>query len=148
MRRMRPYQNYQRIEVSTAEPLRIVILLYEGAIRNLTQSARVFETDAMTASQRINKTLDIINYLHNCLDYEQGGKTAFDLGRLYDYMRDTLAMANIKKDTAKIEEVIRLLQTLLEGWRGVENKNAAVPAVGDEAAMPDAEARVNVSLMG
>lgn len=34
-------------------------------------------------------------------------------------MRDTLAEANILKDKEKVQVVLGLLQTLLEGWRGI-----------------------------
>jgi flagellar protein FliS len=131
---MRPYQNYQRIDVSTAEPLRIIILLYEGAIKNLNQAARLFPTEPTAASKKLNRTLDIINYLRNSLDFEKGEEVAFNLGRLYDYMRDVLAQANINKDTAKIEEVIGLLQTLLEGWRGISGGTTTVADGADQAA--------------
>lgn len=139
---MRPYQNYQHIDVSTAEPLRIIVLLYEGAIKNLNQAARLFPTDANTASARLNKALDIINYLRNSLDFEQGGDVAFNLGRLYEYMRDVLAHANISRDVEKIQEVIGLLQTLLEGWRGIATNHTTLTDSTDPANA------VKVSLVG
>jgi len=116
---MRPYQNYQKISISTADPVRIIVLLYEGAIQNLNQTARLFGKDNQTASAKLTRTLEIINYLCTALDHEKGGEIAFNLERLYDYMRDLLAEANTKRDTAKVQEVIKLLQTLLDGWRGI-----------------------------
>lgn len=116
---MRPYQNYQRVNVSTADPVRVVVLLYEGAIKNLNQSIRVMGTDIETASAKLTRTLEIINYLRSVLDHEKGGEIATNLERLYEYMRDTLSEANIRHDTEKIQSVIGLLQTLLEGWRGI-----------------------------
>lgn len=140
---MRPYQNYQRIDVSTAEPIKIVILLYEGAIKNLNIATRVLPTDADEASVKINKTLAIINYLRNALDHEQGGEISANLERLYDYMRDRLAEANIRKETDKLGEVIGLLQILLEGWRGVAS-NASTMTAGDIGEMAPSASRLSM----
>lgn len=140
---MRPYQNYQRIDVSTAEPLRVIILLYEGAIKNLNQAARLFPSDANTASARLNKALDIVNYLRNSLDFEQGGDVAFNLGRLYEYMRDVLGRANIGRDVEKVQEVISLLQTLLEGWRGIATNQTTLTDANEPPA-----GNAKVSLVG
>lgn len=115
-----PQQRYQRIEISTADPMRVVILLYEGAIKNLNQAHELFEAeDRKAASSKITRTQEIINYLRNALDHQQGGEIADNLERLYEYMRDTLNEANIKRDRDKLQEVVGLLQTLLEGWRAV-----------------------------
>jgi flagellar protein FliS len=146
------YQNYRRVEVSTADPLRIVVLLYEGAIKNLNQALRLLETDPETASARLTRTLDIINYLRSALDHEQGGEISANLERLYEYMRDRLSEANIHHDTGKIQEVIGLLQVLLEGWHGISGTQTAQ----DEPARPIATAAptqrnapsANFSLMG
>ena len=130
-----PQKNYQRINVTTADPLHLVVLLYEGAIRNLNQSIHLWEKDAMTASEKISRALDIINYLRNTLDMSQGGDIARNLERLYEYMRDCLAKANIERDVDKTREVIKLLHTLLEGWRGIaENQEDASGAAGVQSA--------------
>jgi flagellar protein FliS len=132
---MQPYQKYQKVNVSTADPLRIVILLYEGAIKNLHQAIRLLEENAAyEASAKINRTQDIVNYLRGCLDHEKGGEIAFNLDRLYVYMRDALIQANIHRDQARLREVIKLLQTLLEGWRGISDK----PMDDSGAPTPDA----------
>lgn len=119
---MRPYQMYQQVKITTADPLQIVVLLYEGAIKNLNQWLMLIDTDADTASARLMRTQEIINYLRTSLDHSQGGDIAFNLERLYNYMRDRLIEANLQLDRAKVQEVVGLLQTLLEGWHGIGNR--------------------------
>lgn len=116
---MQAYQKYQRVNISTADPLRIVIMLYEGSIKFLNQALRTADTDFTAAGQSIGRALDIVNYLRNSLDHEKGGEIADNLLRLYDYVRDVLNDANIHHDSEKIQEAITLLQTLLDGWRGI-----------------------------
>ena len=126
--RRNPYQAYQRISVSTADPVRVVIMLYEGAIKNLHQAIEHFRTSNNDrASERINKTLDIIHYLRSSLDHDQGGEIAANLEGVYDFVRDNLALANIQTDVELINEAIGVLQTLLEGWRGIVLSDVAKP---------------------
>jgi flagellar secretion chaperone FliS len=147
----RPQQHYQRVEITTADPIRIVVLLYEGAIRNLNQACRLMGEDNETASMRISRALDILNYLRNALDHQKGGEIAANLERLYEYMRDLLSEANIRRDTDKIKEVITLLQTLLDGWRGIATSTdgvepARVKRAPETLHPPDQP--INLSLVG
>ena len=65
------------------------------------------------------KTLRIIQYLSTSLNHDKGGEIAENLEKLYDYVRDTLAIANIESDPEKIESAITVLEPLLEGWQTV-----------------------------
>ena len=74
------YKSYQRVRVTTNDPTKIVVMLYEGAIRNLFQAIEHFEAERnLDASERIKPTLDIIHYLTTTLDHEQGGEVALNL---------------------------------------------------------------------
>lgn len=130
-----PYKNYQVTEIKTSDPVRIVVLLYEGAIKNLNQAiVYIDENKQPLATARISKTQEIVNYLRNTLDFEQGGEISVNLDRLYDYISRQLTEAQIKRDLDKIKEVIGLLQTLLEGWQGI--------AAGQTAGLEVPSARV------
>jgi hypothetical protein len=54
------------------------------------------------------------------------GEISANLERLYDYMRDTLSLANIHKDKEKLQQVIGLLQTL-DGF--VQSRDAVLGSV-------------------
>ena len=138
------FRSYQRVRISTNDPTKIVVMLYEGAVRNLVQAADHFRASRKAeGSDRITKTLDIVHYLTNTLDREKGGEIASNLERLYDFVRDTLAEANIYSDTNRIQTAMGILQTLLEGWQAI-----ATPSSSDtpsaEAPAPEAQASVRV----
>ncbi len=137
---MRPHKMYQQVGITTADPLRLIVMLYEGAIRNLNQWQRLIDQDPGEASARLTRTLEIINYLRAALDREKGGEIALNLERLYEYMRDRLADANISNDRDKVAEVIRLLQTLLDGWHGIASSQGHVTPVPTEP--------LNLSMVG
>ena len=124
---MRPYQNYRRVEISTADPTRIIVLLYEGAIKNLNQAIQLHPTDREQALAKITRAMDIINYLRESLDHEKGGEIAQNLHRLYDYSRDRLNEAIIQFNEDPLNEVANLFQILVEGWRGISAPAASDP---------------------
>ena len=124
-----PYKKYQVTEIKTSDPVRIVVLLYEGAIKNLNQAIQYLDEDNKAqATGRIVKTQEIVNYLRTTLDFEQGGEIAENLDRLYTYINKQLTEAQLKRDKDIIQGVIPLLQTLLEGWQGVAAGQSEAPS--------------------
>lgn len=114
-RSIRQYNDVHNASVGKED---IVLMLYDGSIRFLKQAA-IHIAEARNAVEKvklINRTIKIIDYLQSCLDHEKGGEIAFNLNRLYDYMVMRLAEANMQNDASKIEEVIRLISTIREGW--------------------------------
>lgn len=108
---------YQEVEVKTADPFELVILLYQGAIRNLNKAkSHLNRGEIEPRVQAINKAMAIIGELQAVLDFEKGKEIATSLDRLYTYMLNRLTEANVNRDTQRLEEVIKLLQTLKSGW--------------------------------
>lgn len=140
------YKTYQRVEVQTSDPTKIIVMLYEGAIKNLNQAIGHFEAKRNEeGSGRVNKTLDIVHYLSSTLDFEKGGEIAQNLSKLYDYVRDTLALANINADAGGIRDSIKVLSELLEGWQAIVVQNNATPISADIQAP---EEPPNLSMVG
>lgn len=141
-----PYQAYRKASVQTSDPIKLVVMLYEGSIRNLRQAIDHINNDRRAqGSERICKTLDIVNYLYNCLDFEKGGEISENLARLYDFMRESLAEANLHLDIEKIEAAIDVLVTLLDGWKGVVDRSSAETSSELPATPPT---RTSLSTMG
>lgn len=128
------YNTYSRTDIQTSDPRAVVVLLYEGAIRFLNQGIDAVQRhERMEMSNYIQKAQKIITYLNTSLDYEAGGEIAINLGRLYNYMRDRLAEANLHCDISKMEEVITLFKPLLEAWREIAKDPAAAAALEKRA---------------
>jgi flagellar protein FliS len=110
-------QQYHQQQIETATPEQILIMLYEGAIRFLSQSKRALEAGQLEKAHNQNiKAQRIITELMTSLDLEIGGEMAMNLYRLYDYFNFRLVEANTQRDTAKIDEVITHLRQLKETW--------------------------------
>ena len=115
-----PYQAYQKTQVMTSRPDKILLLLYEGAIRfTKTAALKIRENNIAEKGKNISKALGIISELMNTLDHEKGGRLAADLENLYMFMMDKLIDANVKNSAEECEAVERLLTTLYGAWKDV-----------------------------
>lgn len=111
---------YQDNAVTTQSKGRLVVLLYDGAIKFLKLAVKEIESGNFEAKgQYINRAQDIINELNAVLDVEAGGEIATNLRNLYVFMSNRLAEANVKRDVSMIEDVIRLLEELNQGWKAI-----------------------------
>ncbi|TLN01350.1 flagellar export chaperone FliS [bacterium] len=112
--------------VSTANPVQLVVLLYEGAISAIASAKGEMERrNIAQKAQFLNKAIDIIEGLRNALEFSQGGDIAVSLNDLYLYMVQRLSTANLKNDPVILDEVTALLRELLGAWevlaRGATN---------------------------
>ncbi|MFW6132396.1 MAG: flagellar export chaperone FliS [Planctomycetota bacterium] len=117
---MNPIAAYQENAVTTQSRGRLIVMLYDGAIKFLRQALDALEAgDDARKGTCIVKAQRIINELNNCLDIEAGGEVATNLRRLYDFMSRHLVQANTRKDPQAVRDVIGLLEDLNEGWKAV-----------------------------
>jgi flagellar secretion chaperone FliS len=113
----RYHNQYRRNEISTSSQGRLIIMMYEGAIKFSTMAMQSIEKgDIAGQGKYINKTHDIINELSLALDLKKGGEVAVRLESLYQYMLSQLTLANIKSDRQALENVIKILSPLADAW--------------------------------
>ncbi len=111
---------YQETSVGTQSKGRLIVMLYDGAIKFLRLAIREIEAgNLMGKGQYIGKAQDIINELSSVLDMEAGGEIAANLRKLYMFMSRHLSQANVQCDAQKIREIITLLEELNQGWRAI-----------------------------
>ena len=123
-------KNYQRTNVETSDPLQLVILCYDAAIKDLKAAKQFHKNQAMQATyDKISHAQDVITELLVALDYERGGEIARNLSRLYNFMLRQLIGLHIKKNTVMYDHLIYLLSDLKEAWEQIREKGAPVPSV-------------------
>lgn len=112
-------QTYQSTRTQTASREDLLIMLYEGAIRFLERSISAKQEGRLGEHKTmLGKGRAIIEEFQNTLDMEVGGDLAYQLFELYAFMLDNLTQANLRNAVEPIQEVLEMLKTLLEGWRG------------------------------
>lgn len=116
-------QLYQENQVKTADRQRLVVMLYEEAIRYLGEAVEAMErADAERKGERLVSGMEVISELLASLDEEAGGEIARNLKGLYTFMLQQLLLADAEGEPDKIREVIGLLKELLEAWKGVKRE--------------------------
>lgn len=117
---MNGVKQYQNTAVATQSKGRLIVLLYDGAIKFLKLAIEKLEAGEFEAKGRyIGKAQDIINELNAVLDTESGGEIATNLRKLYAFMNRHLLEANSKRDARMIQDVIKLLEDLNQAWKAV-----------------------------
>jgi len=111
---------YQQTAVTTQNKGRLIVMLYDGAIKFLKQAVGdLAAKDYEAKGRNIAKAQDIIVELNTVLDMDAGGEVAQNLRGLYNFMNNHLTQANVKCDTQMIQEVISLLEELNQSWRAI-----------------------------
>lgn len=140
MQNKNAFKQYQKTQVTTASPEKILLLLYEGAIRFVKiAQVRMQEKNIAEKGKYISKTMAIVSELMNTLDHSVGGQLAADLENLYMFMIDKLIEANIKNEPEHLEVVEKLLTTLYGAWQDVVN-NPRADGVPSSDHQPDLHA--------
>lgn len=116
---------YQKVQVETTDSVKLVVMLYEGAINFLEQAKlRVAENQVGEKGILINKVIAIISELQGSLNMSEGGEVAESLDRVYTYIINCLLEANINADAQAINEVLKHLRTLMRAWRRIADEGA------------------------
>jgi flagellar protein FliS len=112
-----PYTQYQNTQINTASPEKILIMLYEGAIRfSKIALEKMEKKDIAGKGKFIGKAMAIVTELMNTLNHEVGGEIAQRLEQLYVYLIGELSHANIQSDPKSLENVIAILSHLRDTW--------------------------------
>jgi len=116
MNRLDLLKKYQEMEIQTSSPEKLILLLYDEAIRCLNQAKTKVESKNIEGSNRLLlKTQKIIRELMCSLNLEVG-EISVHWYSLYEYIYQRLIQANIEKNPQIIEEVLSLLKPLREAW--------------------------------
>lgn len=116
-------QSYRKTNITTSDPVRLVIMCYESVIESLKLAKeKIKEKDYEKKAKAIIKAQDIIKELMCSLDFEKGGKIANNLDSLYNYMLRRILQGDLNKDVRPIDEVIGIFTELLSAWQEVASK--------------------------
>ncbi|WP_230409027.1 flagellar export chaperone FliS [Zooshikella harenae] len=127
MNAMNQLQQYQSVNRETgvidADPHKLIQMLYDGLIERLaTARGFILRQDFEAKNVFINKSIEILEGLRSFLDHDQGGELAANLDNLYQYMELQLFNANADNDADKVDEVIKLVKTVKDGWDEIRSE--------------------------
>jgi flagellar secretion chaperone FliS len=132
------HKNYANVHISTIDRGRLLLMMYDGAMKFLNHAKDALEKrDIPKFARFLSKAQAVIAELMHTLDFEAGGEIARDLDRLYDFMLFYLTEANLQKDPKKIQRVIELIEMIAGAYRqiieGRESQLSQVVSEGSKA---------------
>jgi flagellar secretion chaperone FliS len=108
---------YQQSQISQADPVQLIVLLYDGALSRIAQAKqRLGEGDAVYAGVAVSKAQAIIAQLRNSLNMEAGGEIAENLNLLYLYLHELFVKVMRENKSEPLDEATVLLNELRAAW--------------------------------
>ena len=107
--------------VESASPHQLIQMLFDGLFQSLNAARGAMQRGEVEEKGRhISKSVRILQEgLVMGLDLEKGGELAANLKLLYDYSVAQLTKANIHNDEVLVEEVLKVLQPVAQGWKEI-----------------------------
>lgn len=115
--------------VSGANPHQLVSLLFD-ALQQALVSAKgaMLNRDIPAKGRAIGRAVRILEEgLKAGLDAKRGGELAANLRNVYDFCIFRLTEANLRNDAAMIDEVIRVIEPVSDGWSQIRNEITVQP---------------------
>jgi flagellar protein FliS len=120
------YDEYKKNKVVTASGVELIVQLYDEVIKNiqlarmiLKKSEKLTFDEIKEKTRSINKAVNMVTGLADALDMEKGGEISLHLSKLYEFVNMRLLSANLNGDPAMLDESLRILCELREGWIGI-----------------------------
>ena len=138
---MQQLSEYRKAEVNTSDRVKVISLLYDGAINFIKVARKRIELgDLAGKGLYIGKASSVVGELLSSLNMEEGGEIAKNLSRLYDFVMDRLINDNMKNDQKALDEAEKVLDVLRSAWKDLGKNNTVV--IPKEAITAGMELRV------
>ena len=114
-----PYQKYKTTSVQSASREKILLMMYEGAIKFTKLGIRACEEKKIAdRGMNIGRAFDIVMELNNTLDHRVGGEISKNLEQLYMFIMDEYTKANITGKVEHLNNAVKILENLYSAWVG------------------------------
>lgn len=116
-----PYNIYKQNAVNMASSQQLLLMLLDGAVK-YTKIARmaILNKDIPRAHKELVRVQDI--FLELMITMDKNTKYMEDLYNLYDFIKNELAKANMKKDVKIIDEILPIIEEIRDMWYEVDKK--------------------------
>ncbi len=118
--------SYQKAQLEGLSQRDLIIMCYKGTLRYLNEARQQLEAgDSEAFSDQIEKAHRVIFHLYTTLDMQRGGEIAQKLAEIYAYLINQIYLLNATKNPDIINGISRIMNTLREGWEGIDPKTVA-----------------------
>jgi flagellar protein FliS len=115
-----PYREHMQQSILCADPLELVVMLYEGLGESISAARRALQAgDIAGRANSVSRAMEILAELSASLDRERGAELASGLARLYEFISTRLQEGNFTQQDQAFAEAGRVVATLLDAWREI-----------------------------
>ena len=114
-----PLNAYRETKIRTASQGKLIVMLYDEAIRQLDIAVEGMESRSKQLDlvhNAIVKSQDVVTELMVSLDFERGGEIAKNLFSLYVFFSNHLSEGNLTKKVEPVRAVRRMMAELRNAW--------------------------------
>lgn len=121
--------SYGRMANTENDPLKQIVMLYDGAIKFLHFAASDIEAGDLAAKgYNSNRALDIVNYLQSILDLEKGGVVGQSLDTLYNRVKVLILKGSTGPNAELMRKAAAALKPVRDAWETNSNAGKAPSA--------------------
>ncbi len=140
-------QTYKNVAVGTASQGKLIVMLFEGAIKRTRLAMDLLNSSERRLDQVNNHLLraqDIIAELRGALNFD-AGDIANNLNAAYVYIQNLLIKGNITKSVEPLNEAIEHMSDLRDTWQELFTSIPAESPPPRPTQAPAGNAVVNVT---
>ena len=116
-------RKYAQTQNETASKERLMVLLFEAALRHMRRAAASLEDGrAAEAGPALNKAGDIVAELLGTLDHSRAPQLARQLSDIYIFVADRLIRAGGSKNPVAVREAERVFAPIAEAFSTAVNQ--------------------------
>ncbi len=109
--------SYREMEIHSASPERLVVIVFEQLVVNLERARIAMERqDVELRVTALKRARSLVTELLATLDFEKGGAIATQLADLYQFMLYELVDIGQRKDEATLRKLVNIASALRDGF--------------------------------
>jgi len=125
---------YGTVSIATSSPAQVTVMLYDGLFRFLREAMVAMEAgDRPRTGERISRAHAILRHMLGSMVPEANPLLHERLTSLYLFGLRHSTAANLKRDPAMLEEIIRVLLPLRSAWAVAAERTVQQAAAAREA---------------
>ena len=115
--------DYKKLEVTSTNRLKLILMVYDAAIASLKQAIDSHKrNDAIKRNRFISRAQLIISELNNALNMEQGKQISESLSKIYYFLNRHLSEVQTDNDIQKVKQSLNILNNLRDAWKDISVK--------------------------
>jgi flagellar secretion chaperone FliS len=122
-------QAYRQSEITSENPVHLIVLLYDQLLRDLRRALDAFDKkDIPRRCDELDHALLVLGQLQGTLNHESGGEVAQTLDTFYNVVRDSLVLSTVQGSPDLLKKQWQNILSVREAWLEVERQQIAPAA--------------------